>query len=531
MVANITVKKAKNVDPERKRLMEKTIAAKKSSMPQNYFRAGDSHERTMQGWNPRLQSADLDLNKFKNKMTARVRDLVRNNGYAQSVTNTYIDNSVGHFFKVSPQINYQLLGRDFKWAHDLSRNIKARFNSWAESSQYSPDFYRQNTFAELLKQAVYSTITTGECFALVRYQAGSRYRLKVQFIEPERVSTPKNRKNDKSIVDGIQLNKNGQVIGYWVQTTHPSASGTPEWRFIPRVNRRGRKQVIHIYDQERPEQRRGRSIFASIVQQFKLLDNYKITESERAIAQAMFAAVIQSDLPSTEAFAALGGPDEDELTPYESFMYNLAEFDKATGGIKLNGSKIAHLATGEKLNIVKSEAPNSVYGTFTDAQLREIAAGSGPSYEQISRDFSKTSYASARTAMIESWKRFENFKSSCPAKLASEIYFLWLEEDLDFVSGYPDASVARFADFPEAWSKASWMSPGKGEIDPLKSSQAAENNLRTFRTTHTQEAADLGRDFDELLDQRAFEKNRMQDLGLSTIEDLERQPIVEVPNE
>jgi len=489
------------------------------SDPKAYFRGGDGHEKTMSHWNPRLQSVDKDLLPYRNKMTARTRDLVRNNGYAQSIVYSFLDNVVGHFYKISPKPNYTLLGQSFDWSKEVRTGIKARFNTWANSNYYYPDYYRQSTFVELLKQGLYNGIVDGELLGVVRYVAGSGpYRLKLQLIEPERLSTPDDKRNDSTVVAGIKHDSKGRPIGYYICDSHPSETGVKTWQYISRVNTFGRKQVIHLFDKERPGQKRGRGIFAPIIQQFKLLDNYKVTESERAIAQAMFAAVISSDLPSVDAFNALGAElddEDDECNAFETYMNHLADFKSTSGGLAINGSKIAHLATNEKLDIIKSDSPNTAYAQFTDANIRETAAGSGASYEQVSKDYSRTSYASARTAMIEAWKRFSSVREQFPSKLATEIYALWLEEDLDLVSGYPMGNVPRFNEMPHAWTACNWIAPGKGEIDPLKQAQAAEKNLAILRTTHEDEAADLGKDFDEMLEEQAYEKARIAELGLT----------------
>ena len=490
-----------------------------------YFRAGDTVEKTMSDWTPRVQSADLDINRYRNTVSARARDLVRNNGYAQSIIYSFLDNVVGHFFKLSPMPNYRMLDRSFEWSQDFGLNTKARWHGWANSNYYHCDYYGQSTFVELLKQALFSYVTVGEALVLVRYKKtrNGRYRLKTQLVESERLSTPTDKTNDKTIVQGVKLNAHGVIIGYYIMDQHPSDTGAKSWTFVKRYNKFGRKQVIHLFDKERPNQQRGRSIFAPIIQQFKLLDNYKVTESERAIAQAMFAAVISSDMPSADAFRALGADMDDDMDddPYATFLGYQAEFKDSSGGLAINGSKVAHLATNESLDIIKSDSPNTAYAQFTDANVRELAAGAGPSYEQVSKDYSKTSYASARTAMIEAQKRFLSMRAACPAKLAGEIYALWLEEDLEMVSGYPDGTVAKFADMPEAWTGASWIAPGKGEIDPLKQANAADVNLRIMRTTREMEAAELGQDFDEIVQQRAYEEKLMSDVGLNATDENE----------
>ncbi len=57
------------------------------------------------------------------------------------------------------------------------------------------------------------------------------------------------------------------------------------------------------------------------------------------------------------------------------------------------------------------------FSALEQALLRYIAAGLGVSYEQLSRDYSKVSYSSARASANESWRYFMGRRKFIAARL------------------------------------------------------------------------------------------------------------------
>jgi capsid protein len=71
----------------------------------------------------------------------------------------------------------------------------------------------------------------------------------------------------------------------------------------------------------------------------------------------------------------------------------------------LGGVRIPILFPGEKVGFQAAARPNTAFAEFEAAALRNIAAGTGTvSYEQLSGDWSRTNYSSARASLLEIWK-------------------------------------------------------------------------------------------------------------------------------
>ncbi len=68
------------------------------------------------------------------------------------------------------------------------------------------------------------------------------------------------------------------------------------------------------------------------------------------------------------------------------------------------------------------------------------------------------------------------------------------------------------------WLRTKWIAPGWSWVDPLKevkaSKEAIDNNISSLADV----AASQGKDWEEILEQRAREENKRKDLGLTSPE-------------
>lgn len=72
-----------------------------------------------------------------------------------------------------------------------------------------------------------------------------------------------------------------------------------------------------------------------------------------------------------------------------------------------------------------------------------------------------------------------------------------------------------YHEFRTAYSRAKWMGPGRGIIDPVKERQGAILGMDAGLSTLEDEAAELGGvDWRETLNQRAIEIARFKELGI-----------------
>ena len=144
--------------------------------------------------------------------------------------------------------------------------------------------------------------------------------------------------------------------------------------------------------------------------------------------------------------------------------------------------------------------------------LRHIGTGLNIPYELLLKDFSKTNYSSARSALLEAWRYFNGRRQWLSTYWATPVYELWLEEAVN--KGLVDAP-----DFYEnryAYTRCKWIGPGRGWVDPVKEAQACQIRMDIGLSTLEAECAGQGLDWEEVLEQRAREKAKLAELGLTT---------------
>jgi lambda family phage portal protein len=182
--------------------------------------------------------------------------------------------------------------------------------------------------------------------------------------------------------------------------------------------------------------------------------------------------------------------------------------------ISLGGARVPILFPGEKINAVTATRPNSAFEAFQSTFLRNFATSVGMSYEQVSSDWSKSNYSSARGAILEAWKTIQRRRNNFENGFATPIFGCFLEEsfdvdDIPLPKGAPD-----YNEYRTAYSGVRWLGPGRLAIDSVKEAQGSVLGMEAGLTTLEQEAMDAGGDYDEILDQRAIEIARFKELGI-----------------
>lgn len=459
--------------------------------------------RELASWTPTLHSAATELDGERETIEARAYDLERNHGVAAGAIQTRVDNVVGTGLRLAAKPDYVALGRDKRWADDWARNVEARWRSYADSVEF--DAARRLTFGGQCVLALRTCSLAGDAFALPLWlpdRPGARYSTAIQMIDPARVSTPDGRVNGWGIHDGIEFNAYGEPVAAHIRRAHPAdvyvQAGAPGgWERVPWRMPNGRLRVIHLFEQRRVDQPRGKSIFSAVMGAFRMLDHYQRMELQTAVVNSMIAAFIETPLDGA-SIAELFGSNKAYLK------------EKAGWNVNLQGASVIPLFPGDKLNAFTPTRPNSAYSAFIEAVLRYISTGLNMPYELLMKDFSKTNYSSARAALLEAWRYFLAARQWLATYWCSPIYGLWLEEAVR----RGEVEAPDFYTNRAAYCRAAWIGPGRGWVDPMKEAQASGERMRNTVSTLEQECAEQGLDWEEVMEQRAEESRRAEMLGV-----------------
>lgn len=498
-------------------------------VPQRAIGGGlEGAERTSRetfAWSAPIISPDRQLNSVKDQADARARDTVQNDGYALGVLHTHRDSIVGAQYRLNAQPDYTLLGADESWAEEFQAFVESRFNLLADSQECWFDASRKMNLTEMIRLAVGGFLFTGEVLGTVEWLRGNNrpFSTAIQMVSPSRLSNPDGLGDDKFLRRGVKRNIFGEAIGYYFQMAHPTDYWLDptalQWRYVEARKPWGRRQVIHIIEALQPDQTRGVSDMVSVLKQMRMTKRFQDVTLQNAVVNATYAAAVESELPREVVFAAMGAGQNGLGDALGQYMEALKSYVGGAGNIAIDGVKMPHLFPGTKLNLKPMGTPGGVGTDFENSLQRHIAAALGLSYEEFSRDYTKTNYSSARASMGQTYKYMQGKKKVVADKLATMIYLLWLEEEINagnvpLPRGFTLDTFYNDAVAREALSACDWIGASRGQIDELKETQAAIMRIKSGLSTWEKEAARLGEDWRKLFRQQSRERKLAESLNL-----------------
>ncbi|WP_145956690.1 phage portal protein, partial [Xenorhabdus budapestensis] len=253
----------------------------------------------------------------------------------------------------------------------------------------------------------------GDALAVLQYRTDrlgkgrGRYATTIQIVDPDRLSNPQERFDLEYVRGGVEIDSDGTPVAYYIREAHIgdwySGKKTMTWDRIPRETAWGRPHVVHDFDHERGAQHRGIGILAPIVQRLKMLIKYDESELEAAILNAIFGAYIESPYDSQMVASALGDNGDFSGNELSAYQTQRAEYYEDKRLNLQSGARIPHLFPNEKIVTISATRPTSNFDGFESAVLRNIAAATGLSTQQVTQDWSDVNYSSARAAMLEAW--------------------------------------------------------------------------------------------------------------------------------
>lgn len=505
------------------------LAPQQSELAMGAFDGADKMSAELLSWHPTMLSADGELLADKLELDGRSKDSMRNDSYVQNGADIQKDTVVGSAFLLNSKPVGKVLGLDETWEQEFQEEIETKFTLAAESPNNYFDAAGKLTFTELIRLFTGIYAYSGEYLASVEWirEAGRPFRTAIQMIDLDRLCNPYGAMDNQFLRRGVEINRNGRPIAYHVLRAYPTDNVTDgsnmEWKRVPARKPWGRIQMIHKFDPWRPDQSRGFSQMVAALKEMRMTKKFRDIVLQSAVLQATYAATIESDLPSEAVFAALGAGQRTKGMNQWATSY-MADIAKFTGKrhLQVNNIKIPHLWPGTKLNLQSAATPGGLGSTFEESMLRYISTALKVSYEQLSHDYSKVNYASARAGANETQKHMFVRKRICADHAASSMFRLWLEEMLNTnqIESLPRNPPSWYEGMNmDAYSNCEWIGAGRGQIDELKETQAAvlriKNNLSTFEI----EMGRLGLDWRKVMKQRSREQKRMEDLGLTMPED------------
>jgi lambda family phage portal protein len=494
----------------------------KSPRASGYSEAGASWARralksfTAQSGAP---SSDID---FNNKtLRQRGRMLYMASPIATSAINTNRTKVVGTGLILKSTVEREVLGISADAAKQWQRKTEAEFALWF-SKKENCDATGVNNFEGLQQLALKSWLMSGDVFVLFkRYNPTpvNPYSLRIHLIEADRVSTPDAFRsgrtmcaptagmhtNGNHIYDGVEVDGNGMIAAYHICNTFPGqlALQKAEWTRVEAYGKQtGLPNILHIMESERPDQYRGVTYLAQVIEPLLQMRRYTESELMAALVQSFFSAWIKTDTdPAAMPFNEVGDGDGGEDGEGVSRSENEYELGPGT---------VTHLQEGEDIVFSNPNIPTAGFDSFIKCFSRLIGAALELPHEVLVKEFNK-SYSASRAALLEAWEAFKMRRKWFVDDFCQPVYEVWLAEAV----ARGRISAPGFFGNPlirDAWSQARWIGPVQGQLDPTKEAKAAIMLVDRGFKTHEQVTRELGGgDWEENIEQLAAENAKLRD--------------------
>ena len=465
--------------------------ARKSVVGMRQYNSAQN-SRLTSGFGTTNSSADNELVQSLQTLRSRSRQLIRDAAFAKRAKVIVVNNVIGHGVGMQAEVR---TSRD-TLAESVNESIEEAFEEWSRGDSCHTGGTMH--FADLERAAFGSIFEAGEVFIRIHRSAfgGSRIPFALELIEPERLADDYAQPGPISIGSqmrmGIEVDRFFRPVAYWIKTAHPG-----EVRFsgdtTAKIERISADDIFHLRIVDRWPQTRGEPWMHSVARKLNDIDGYTEAEIVAARSAASYMGFIESDnADDPNAELQEDGSYQTELSP----------------GI------IDRLKPGEKFNFAAPNRPNSQAEAFLRFMLREIAAGTGVSYESVSRDYSQSNYSSSRLALLDDRDLYRTFQLWWIRNFRQELHKEWLQAAV--LSNAVQIPIAQYAEDAHKFESASFKARGWSWIDPTKEVEAYKEAVKAGFITVTDVIAQTGNgtDLEDVLEGRRRELDMMDAAGL-----------------
>lgn len=473
------------------------------------------------GYGPWMGTPGAEISRERSVVAAVTTDMLASNSVVATLVEQFAVTAIGNGLTLSSKPLAAALGISPEAARELSHEIETKWALWANNPTEC-DASQRHDLHQLATASFKSWVLTGESVFLCDWKKGNgaQTATKIQLLDARQIDASITRVNEQgNALQGVQFDKLGRVVGYWIRPfVLGNFSSAPQPIFVRARTSWGRARAVHLFDLLTPGQVRGLSPIIAALTPAKSKETLQEFALASAFVQQMMAATIESDLPTRQALDQF--KINDGLQGYNDATPSLAEWAKGRGEyytgapVRIEPGVISHLPQGDRLKLHRSETPNSTYDEFHKALVREAAKAGGASYEDLSGDYSKTSFSASRLALDMPNRISERRRRVIAVRFYQTAFENWLEEQIETRAIALPPGAPEFWQAKAAYCNSVWRGKGKANSDPLKAAQANVLLLKNGLATYEQVLGDDGSDFEEIVAQRKAEKEMLEAAGL-----------------
>jgi len=462
-------------------------------------RSAAGNSNTLSNWYPTRVNSWLEERERK-LVAMRAEDLVANDGHAAGLIDSISINTVGTGLNPQSRVDAKRLGLSDDEAAAFQASAEKAWKDWCREA----DAGERMHFCDIQYLNIRSMLVQGEFInlPLMLKKPGRKFSLALHDVHPARMATPMDMAASKNVRGGVHLGSCREPLGYYLANP---ASGilssfldSSQFEYI-KAWRGHRPQVLHRFFVRENEQVRGESILAPAMKFFRDLADYLDFELVANIITASFPVFIETSDPTAMGVGMGDETSEETGERYQSY----------------SPGQVLYGGMNQKPHLLSSNRPGNTFPVFVERILRAAGAATGMPYEIISKDFSKTNYSSARAALLEAWRCFKLYRQWLRNHFCQVVWEMVLEEAwllglLDLPASAPD-----FYDARAEYCQAEWIGPARGYVDPVKEMTADIAGIEAGIMTMADVVAERGGDWEQVVAQRARERDVLEAAGLS----------------
>lgn len=419
--------------------------------PRDQFSGAGGHQsaeysRDAASWLKSNLSPDSALEEDRQEMCERVDSAFKNYELATNHIEGRITRVVGWGMTVEPEIGFAEAddGEPTAEQAELNRSLRTNWEIVAERIGKNGEELWQ-----IQQKLQGDWELRGEWFLLIgdEYDPLSPVTLKVEVIDPDRVSTPDGMAGDKSVRMGIKVDGNGKAIGCYIRESHPGDTLDVKfrWKYEPFFYSNGLPRVIHHHDWKRGV--RGKPRMQVAVKRLKNSEDYDEAELERNFVAACHVGVINSEIDPTGTAEGTGAVTDSEGRRVSEMAPGRLLYGGMADGITFNNPA----------------GPTGTFAPYMEHQGRQFAAGVGSAYEIIAGDWKGVSWSNGRLI----WNVEDG--ATTILQLGQECTVKWIYRH--FVtrciqSGLVDIDIIEYRSNPWPFWAARLIYPPKQSVDP-----------------------------------------------------------------
>ena len=454
-------------------------------MPENQAFTSAGTGRRSTSWYAPVTSPNRALAGDLSRLINRSRAAIRNDPWASSGIDKLVSNIIGR------GITPKSLTKD----DGLRDQLQQLFLDWSDES----DADGVLSFTGQQSLIARSALEAGECFVRFRPRKpedGLSVPLQLQIVESEFVPLSYNetRPNGNTIKAGIEFNKVGKRVAYWMHREHPA-----EMTFdSTKLSRVPAEQVMHIYEPLRPGQLRGQPVLTQVLLRMFHLDKFDDATLFRQEIANLFTGFITKPSPEQEAVDPLTG--------------NPIQYDsEALPMVAMEPGTMQELALGEDVKFNEPPGAGSDYSGFMSQQLMAVAAGIGLPYELLSGDMKGVSDRALRLILNEFRRRIQQIQhNQIIFQLCRPVWNRWF--DLAVLNGSiiaPDYYQSK-----AAYRRVKWIAHGWPYMHPVQDMQAQKMAVRSGFKSRSEVVSEQGYDSEQIDTEITADNRRADDLDL-----------------